>query len=153
MANGFLHNPFRSPQPVLPEELTRTREWLHELFQEAGRGLPWPYQLALSLVEQGLVMGMFGGLLASAWLLQEARARSGSGGLAPGPELAPILAALEQAAIVPLPEQVQAALRLLGQAPGGPNAFEETIAVLIKPFFPGQESPPWEAFGRSGSRR
>lgn len=59
--------------PNLPqaEELDAMRRWLEELFDVAGRGLPWPYQMGLKIVGQGFTLGMYSGLLATSWMLAE----------------------------------------------------------------------------------
>lgn len=53
------------------EELDAMRRWLEELFEMAGRGLPWPYQVGLNVVGKGFTLGMYSGLLATTWLLTE----------------------------------------------------------------------------------
>ena len=108
----------------LPDEILLMRRWLSEVFSQASRGLPWPQQAALRLVEQGLAMGMFGGLLGSAWLLQEFRSRASDPGAAP--DLSRIVGALEEAAMGPLSPALSEALRALsivtGQRPDGPRS-------------------------------
>ena len=116
-----------SPGP-LPAELLHTRQWLREVFQEASRGLPWPQQAGLLIVEQALVAGMFGGLVMSAWMLEEARRKT----LDPGVDdrFQETLAALEAIALGPLPAQVQQALRQLVGLPGGTEVVERAARDL-----------------------
>lgn len=99
----------------LPDEILMMRRWLGEVFSQASYGLPWPQQAALRLVEQALAMGMFGGLLSSGWLLQEFRARSSQPEQLP--DLSAVMAALQEAAVGPLPGPVADALRVFMQAP------------------------------------
>lgn len=96
---------------TLPDEIFLMRRWLSEVFAQATRGLPWPQQAALRLVEQALAMGMFGSLLTSGWLLQEFRLRSTDPGRIP--DLTGVLQALQAAAIGPLPDPVAEALQTL----------------------------------------
>jgi hypothetical protein len=95
----------------LPEEIMLMRGWLGEVFSQAARGLPWPQQAGLRLIEQGFALGMFGGLLSSAYLLQEFRSRSTDPGRIP--DLSGILQALQHAAVGPLPMPFGDALRAL----------------------------------------
>jgi hypothetical protein len=96
---------------LVPPELLHTREWLHEMFQQAGKGLPWPHQMSLMLIEQAIMVGMFGGLLASAWSLTQQR--TGTDPLpAAGPfDLNALIGQLETHATSALPDQVQVAIR------------------------------------------
>jgi hypothetical protein len=104
------------------------RQWLREVFQEASRGLPWPQQAGLLLVEQALVAGMFGGLVVSAWMLEEARRQSDDPGTSE--RFAQTLAALEAVALGPLPAQVQQAVRQLAGLPGGAEVVERATRDL-----------------------
>lgn len=126
---------------LLPEEIIQTQRWLHEVFQEAGRGLPWPYQMSLLAIEQVITLGMFGSLLASAWFLHDQQGRA-TGPLA-GPDLGPWVQALEQAAVGPLPENLQALFRRV-MVLGHDGADVRTAAnMLVEPLlahFQGQ--PP-----------
>lgn len=103
---------------AFPEEILLMRRWLAEVFSQAAHGLPWPQQAALRLIEQALAMGMFGGLLSSAWLLQEFRARSSDPTRMP--DLSRVMQALQQAALGPLPIPVTEALQLLIQPTSNP---------------------------------
>lgn len=104
----------RTPDSI-PQEILLTRQWLREVFKEATRGLPLPYQVGLLAMEQAIAAGMFGGLLTSAWMLEELRRDSDS------PEAQQrfhkLVEALEQAAIGPLPAQVHTWLRSLAELP------------------------------------
>lgn len=100
----------------IPDEILLMRRWLGDVFTQASRGLPWPQQAALRLIEQALAMGMFGGLLSSGWLLQEFQARSSDPSRIP--DLSRTLQALQEAAIGPLPGPVIDALRLLTGSTG-----------------------------------
>lgn len=129
---------------VLPEELESTRAWFHELFAQAGRGLPWPYQLGLSVAEQVLVLGLFGHLLTSALALQARYAQAGHPGAAPV-ELTRLIAALEAAASQPtLPEPLNTVLGTFGaQWPSAadwsrPEVLVERFTVLLAPFLDGE---------------
>lgn len=115
---------------LLPEEMIRTQAWLHEVFKEASRGLPWPQQAGLLVVEQLIVLGMFGGLLTSAMFLQELRAQSPNG---PVPDLTPLLRALESATVAPLPPAVQAALREFAGLPLNYDDLPRAAAALVEP--------------------
>ncbi|MDB5097320.1 MAG: hypothetical protein JWM80_1741 [Cyanobacteria bacterium RYN_339] len=99
---------------AFPEEILLMRRWLSEVFSQASQGLPWPQQASLRLIEQALAMGMFGGLLSSAWLLQEFRARSSDPN--GGPDLTHVMNALQQAALGPLPLPVAEAMHVLMRA-------------------------------------
>lgn len=88
-------------------ELLAAREWIHGVFEEAARGLPLPHRLALMGVEQVILAGMFGGLLAGATLVQSLRDRPD---MAPLPDLAPLLATLEQAATGPFGDGLRQAI-------------------------------------------
>jgi hypothetical protein len=105
---------------AFPEEILLMRRWLAEVFSQAAHGLPWPQQAALRLIEQALAMGMFGGLLSSAWLLQEFRDRSSDP--ARMPDLTRVMQALQQAALGPLPIPVAEAMHLLIQPSSNPLA-------------------------------
>lgn len=118
---------------ILPEEIVRTQEWLHEMFQEAGRGLPWPYQLGLLAVEQTLVLGMFGGLLASAWFVQEMREKSDTPQA--GPDVVPVLQALEQVILSPLPAPVKAMIDQVAPKPLSLDEVERVLVAFIAPIF------------------
>lgn len=124
---------------ILPEEIVRTQEWLHEMFQEAGRGLPWPYQLSLLVVEQTLVVGMFGGLLASAWFVQELREKSDPGVNAP--EIGPVLQALENVILSPLPPAVKAMIRQVAPKPLGLDELERVLVAFVAPMFKPGSTP------------
>jgi hypothetical protein len=124
----------------LPQEIMLMRGWLGEVFTQASRGLPWPQQAGLRLVEQGLALGMFGGLLSSAYLLQEFRARSAEPGRIP--DLSGILQALQSAAIGPVPAPLGEALRLLLQAAPEAGSPLSTVQDFIgKSLLKGQ--PVW----------
>lgn len=116
---------------LLPEEILRTQAWVHEVFQEAGRGLPWPQQLSLMAVEQVITLGMFGGLLASAWFIQELQQRSTTPQA--GPDLGPWIKALEQATLGPLPQNLQDVVRRWMAM--GPEARDVRVAadMLLEP--------------------
>lgn len=88
----------------LPTELVETRDWVFEVFKEAGRGLPWPQQLGLLLIAQAIVAGMFASLLAPSWLLKE-----------PGVEtlLDPLVAALPPGLRQLAPDHLDALTRAL----------------------------------------
>ena len=116
-----------TPGP-LPAELLHMRQWLREVFQEASRGLPWPQQAGLLLVEQALVAGMFGGLVVSAWMLEEARRQVPD--VAVNERFTQTVAALEAVALGPLPAQVQQALRQLVGLPGGTEVLERAARDL-----------------------
>ena len=116
-----------TPGP-LPAELLHMRQWLREVFQEASRGLPLPQQAGLLLVEQALVAGMFGGLVVSAWMLEEARRQTTDPGV--NDRFQQTLAALEAVALGPLPAQVQQALRQLVGLPGGAEVVERAARDL-----------------------
>ncbi len=116
-----------TPGP-LPAELLHMRQWLREVFQEASRGLPWPQQAGLLLVEQALVAGMFGGLVVSAWMLEEARRPSVEPGV--NDRFQQTLTALEAVALGPLPAQVQQAMRHLVGLPGGAEVVERATRDL-----------------------
>lgn len=120
MSNG-------TPGP-LPAELLQMRQWLREVFQEASRGLPWPQQAGLLLVEQALVAGLFGGLMVSAWMLDEAHRRSADPGV--NERLQQTIVALEAVALGPLPAQVQQALRQVAGLPGGTEVVERAARDL-----------------------
>lgn len=117
-----------TPGP-LPAELLHMRQWLREVFQEASRGLPWPQQAGLLLVEQALVAGMFGGLVVSAWMLDEAR-RQTTFDAGVNDRFQATLNALEAVALGPLPAQVQQALRQLVGLPGGAEVVERAARDL-----------------------
>jgi hypothetical protein len=120
---------------AFPEEILLMRRWLGEVFSQAAHGLPWPQQAALRLVEQSLAMGMFGGLLSSAWLLQEFRARSSDPSRMP--DLSNVMRALEQAAIGPLPVPVADAIQVLikaipAQGPSNPlSAMQDMVSRAV----------------------
>lgn len=119
--------------PRIPAEITHTRAWLHDLFREAGRGLPLPHQLALIGVEHAIAMGMFGGLMVSAWALAETRRGPTDDGRSQ--EFQETLSALEEAALGPIPAQLGAAIRQLGAMPGGPQVLDQLAKGL---------GPVWE---------
>lgn len=99
-----------APSPTLPSELTHLRAWLHGVFQEAERGLSWQDVLVLRAIEQGLVMAVFGGLLASAWRLEDAWRTVGS-----TPQtlrLEQVRVALERLAFGPVAPQAAQLLRI-----------------------------------------
>lgn len=105
---------------LLPPELLHTQEWLHEMFKQAGRGLPWPHQMSLLLVEQAIMIGMFGGLLASAWHLTQQR-QGPLGGQA-DLDLLRLLAQLD--GVDTLPEPLRLVInQLRSQLEGQPFAF------------------------------
>jgi hypothetical protein len=104
------------------------RQWLRDVFQEASRGLQWPQQAGLLLIEQALVAGMFGGLVLSAWMLDEARRASGE--VSGSDRFAATIAALEAVALGPLPAQVQQTLRQLASIPGGAEVIERASGDL-----------------------
>lgn len=116
------------PPGPLPAELLHMRQWLREVFQEASRGLPWPQQAGLLLVEQALVAGMFGGLVVSAWMLEEARRQTSDPGVSD--RFQQTVAALEAVALGPLPAQVQQALRQIVGLPGGAEVVERAARDL-----------------------
>lgn len=118
---------------ILPEEIVRTQEWLHEMFQEAGRGLPWPYQFSLLVVEQALVVGMFGGLLTSAWFLHELREKSDHG--LNIPDITPVLQALEQVILSPLPPAVKSVIQQMAPKPLGFDDLERVLVAFVAPIF------------------
>ena len=117
----------------LPEEIMLMRRWLGEVFTQASRGLPMPQMLALRLVEQSLALGMFGGLLTSAWLLQEFKDNARDPGN--GPDIKAVLQALQDAAIGPLPGPLADAMRALmtGQ-PLAPGPLATVQDLLEKSF-------------------
>lgn len=114
---------------ALPPELHHLRQWLRDVFQEASRGLPWPQQAGLLLIEQALVAGMFGGLVVQARMLDEARRASGD--LADSERFTATIAALEAIALGPLPAQVQQAVSQLMHLPGGTELLERTSRDLL----------------------
>lgn len=126
---------------LVPPELLHTREWIHEMFQQAARGLPWPHQMSLMLIEQAIMLGMFGGLLASAWSLTQ---RTGQ---LPDPgnfDLAGFLGQLEGSTRDALPEHVQVAIRhvqsYLDQGPQ--QAIERTVGQLWDQVWGGEGPRP-----------
>ena len=113
---------------LLPEEIIQTQRWLHEVFQEAGRGLPWPYQLSLMAIEQVITLGMFGSLLATAWLLHDQQGRTGT-----GPDMGPWIQALETAVVGPLPAGLQDVLRrIMALGPDGTDV-RAAANMLLEP--------------------
>jgi hypothetical protein len=118
-------------EAFLPPELVKTQEWLNEMFREAGRGLPWPQQLGLMVVAQAITAGMFGGLMASAWLLHELQetSRPGSDPM----HLVDFLGSLEQTVLGSLPEHLQAAVRQLASSPRNFEEAEQILATIIGP--------------------
>ena len=136
----------QAPGP-LPAELLHVRQWLREVFQEAARGLPWPHQAGLLMIEQAIVTGMFGSLMVSAWMLEEAR-RTTDGPVL-GDRFERTLHALEAVALGPLPAQVQQALRQLAGLPGGAEVLDRALG-----FVPGFEvrRPSGSANSELGTR-
>lgn len=126
------------PGNILPEEIVATQEWLHEMFKEAGRGLPLPYQMGLLVVEQALVVGMFGGLLTSAWFLNELRQKSDSTGTVP--DIGPILHSLEQVVLSPLPPAVQAMIRQVAPQPLNLDDLERVLVAFVSPLLNPKQS-------------
>jgi hypothetical protein len=61
----------RTAPPLIPEEFETLRQLISHCFQEAARELPWQDALILKACEQGLAFALFGGMLASAWRLEE----------------------------------------------------------------------------------
>jgi hypothetical protein len=132
------------PSDLVPPELLQMREWLHEMFQTAGKGLPWPHQMSLMLIEQAITIGMFGGVLGSAWAFAQ---RTGQ---LPDPrqlDLGSFLASLESSATDALPDQVQVAIRHV-QAHLVPGGLEKTVEGLWDQFWRGDGlKPPFPTFG------
>jgi hypothetical protein len=131
-------NPWPGRPDLIPPELLHTREWLHEMFKQAGRGLPWPHQMSLMLIEQAIMVGMFGGLLASAWLLTQ----QGQGQFNDPAnfDLGQFLAQLESSATDTLPEPLQLAIGHVRSHLEG-NPFERTVAGLWEQMW-GPDGPP-----------
>jgi hypothetical protein len=94
--------------------------------------------MGLLVVEQALVVGMFGGLLTSAWFLHELRQSSTSE--VPGPDLAPILKALEQVVLNPLPPAVQALVRQVAPQPLSLDELERVLVGIVAPLLNPKQS-------------
>ena len=125
---------------LVPPELLHTREWIHEMFQQAGRGLPWPHQMSLMLIEQAIMLGMFGGLLASAWQL--AQQRQGPLSDPGGFDLGAFLSQLEASATEAMPQELQTAVRhVRSHLEGLP--FEGTVNHLWEQMWGSNARPPF----------
>ncbi|HEY9723717.1 MAG TPA: hypothetical protein V6D47_17020 [Oscillatoriaceae cyanobacterium] len=101
----------------LPPELVETRDWLFEVFKEAGRGLPLPQQIGLLLIAQAITAGMFATWIVPSWLQRDAQRLPD--GLEP---LLVILPAPLQTAVrqlgTPALDELERALSALGLAIG-----------------------------------
>lgn len=106
-----------SAQP--PVELHQLRRWLEQVFEQAGRGLPLPEQLALRLIEQMLAVGMVGAALVEAWRLQALHRALGGGHEAARIDgIARALEAMAFGPLAPIVSQAWSSFESLGGAFG-----------------------------------